>query len=152
MRHHEGFYHTGKPTTSYHHQKPSLFLIKGRNSCELWMSTIFEATIAPPQHKIIVAYRNSQIIGFAIEIDWWSTIAIPRDNKLCYFCSYNVVENWNMFCAEVVPLQFYYYKKVLFLISKCNTRESQVFRPIRPSSWYYPRYNISHPHSITRGN
>ena len=36
---------------------------------------------------------------------WWSTIPIPRDNKYCHFCAYNVVENKAHFLLECPLLE-----------------------------------------------
>ena len=49
--------------------------------------------------NIIVAYHNSNH-GLAIEIGQCLVIPISRDNKLCHFCSYDVVENDSL-CARV---------------------------------------------------
>ena len=46
-----------------------------------------------------VAYHTSNH-RLAIEIGRWSTIPISRDNRLCHFCSYNVVENEAHFVLE----------------------------------------------------
>ena len=61
--------------------------------CELYL----KQPLTPPQHKIIVAYRTLNH-RLAIEIGWSSTIPISRDNILCHFCSYNVVETRHTLC------------------------------------------------------
>ena len=55
--------------------------------------------LTTPQHKIIVAYYTSNH-RLAIEIGQWLTIPISRDNRLCHFYSYNVVENETHFVLE----------------------------------------------------
>ena len=48
--------------------------------------------LTPPQCKIIAAYYTSNHT-LAIKTRQWSTTPISRDNRLCHFCSYNVVKN-----------------------------------------------------------
>ena len=48
--------------------------------------------LTPPQGKVIVAYHISNY-RLAIKTRRWLTIPISRDNRLCHFCSYIVVEN-----------------------------------------------------------
>ena len=50
--------------------------------------------------KIIVACHTFKH-GLAIADDWWLTIPIPRDNKLCRFCSYNAVEMSDTLCYSI---------------------------------------------------
>ena len=56
--------------------------------CELYL----KQPLAPPQHKIIVAYCTSNH-RLAIKIGRWSTIPIHGDNRTCHFCPYVEVEN-----------------------------------------------------------
>ena len=63
--------------------------------CQLYL----KQPLAPPQHKIIVAYCTSNR-RLAIENGQCSTNRISRDNRLCHFCSYNVVENETHYVLE----------------------------------------------------
>ena len=63
--------------------------------CELYL----KQPLTPPRRKITVAYHTTDH-RLAIEIKWWLTILASRDNKLCYFCSYNAVENKAHFVLE----------------------------------------------------
>ena len=55
--------------------------------CELYS----KQPLTPPQCKIVVAYHASNH-RLVIDIWRWTTIHISRNNKLCKFCPYNVVE------------------------------------------------------------
>jgi hypothetical protein len=59
--------------------------------------------LTPLQCKIIVAYCTLNH-RFAIEIVWCLIIPIFKDNILCYFCSYNVVEIEQLECPLKCPL------------------------------------------------
>ena len=63
--------------------------------CELYL----KQSLTPPQCKVIVDYHTSNH-RLAIEIGRWSTIPIARDNRLCHFCSYDIVENEAHFVLE----------------------------------------------------
>ena len=66
--------------------------------------TYFKQPLSPPQHNIIVVYHTSNH-RLAIELGRWPTTPIPIDNKLCYFFSYNVVEDVTHFVLEIKFLE-----------------------------------------------
>ena len=74
----------------YLHLKDSL-----KYDCELYL----KQSLTSSQLKIIVAYHTS-IHRLSIETRQWSTTPMPRENRLCHFCSYNVVENEAQFVLE----------------------------------------------------
>ena len=63
--------------------------------CELYSKEL----LRPPQHKIIVNYRTSNHRP-ALESRRWSTIPIFGDNRLCHFCTCNVVLDKAHFVLE----------------------------------------------------
>ena len=84
-------------------RKPLLKTHGEQYKCELYL----KQPLTPPKFKIIVAYRTTNH-RLAIETRRWSTISISRYNRLCHFCSYNVVENEAHFvlkCALYNPIR-----------------------------------------------
>lgn len=49
----------------------------------------------------MVVFPTSSRIGLTIDTGQWLTIPIPIDNKLCHFCSYNMVEIEAHFCVAL---------------------------------------------------
>ena len=80
-----------------------------------------EQPLTPPQcnHRL------------AIEIGWWLTN--PRDGKLYYCCSYNVVENETWFMLEHSVLNFITAKIPSLFQNVSTTRQAQVFLQIGPT-------------------
>ena len=78
------------------------------------MKWIMLKKLTPTQPNIIVAYHTSGY-RLVIEIGWWSTIPIPRDNKYCHFCAYNVVENKAHFLLEcpLLDISFLLFENVI---------------------------------------
>ena len=122
-RHHD-VYFIGKPMTTQHYQYPNLmisrrlFLLKSGTFHLSWKKLnyihfrdflIYECQLhskqllTPPQRKIIVTYRslNHRLV---IEIGWWLTIPISRDDRVCHFWSYNVVEVEAHFVFGMFPI------------------------------------------------
>ena len=83
-----------------------------------------EQPLTPPQCKIIVVYSRLNH-RLAIEIGWWSIN--PWDSKLCYFCSYNVVENKTWFMLEHSLLNFTRARNTSLFQNVSSTRQAQVF-------------------------
>lgn len=47
-----------------------------------------------------IRFSSPQIIDLPVEIGWWPTIPTFKVNRLCRFCSSNVVENEARFMLE----------------------------------------------------
>lgn len=58
-----------------------------------------EQPLTPPVLKIIGAFHTLNH-KLAVEICRWSVIPIPRENKLCHFCTHNVTKNETHFVLE----------------------------------------------------
>ena len=78
-------------------KKLDYFLLEDflKYECGLFLKQLWR----PPKHKIIVAYRTSNH-RFANETIRWSSVPTSRDNRLCHFCSYDMVENEAHFVFE----------------------------------------------------
>lgn len=72
---------------------------------QLWTKIILKQPLTPPELKTIVAYRTSNH-KLAIETDQLLNIPTPKDNKLCHFCSCNVVQKETNLCWSV-PLKLH---------------------------------------------
>ena len=90
MKEWNSFHLSGKKL-DYLHLKDFL-----KYECERYL----KQTLAQPQHKIVAAHYTLSH-RLAIETGRWSTIPISRDNGLCYFCSYDVVEMRHTLCWSV---------------------------------------------------
>ena len=78
-------------------KKLNYLLLKDFLKCEC--EFYLKQPLTPSRSKIIGDYCTSNR-RFVIEIRWWSTIPISRENKLCHFCSYNIVESEAHFVLE----------------------------------------------------
>ena len=63
---------------------------------------ILKQPLTPPERKSIVAYRTSNH-KLAIETDQWLNNPTPKINKLCHFCSCNVVQKGSTLVLECPP-------------------------------------------------
>ena len=75
-------FHLFEKKLDYLHLKDFL-----KYECELYL----KQSLTPPQRKIIAAYRTSNHT-LVIETGRWMSIPIPRNTRLCHFCSYNTIE------------------------------------------------------------
>jgi hypothetical protein len=89
---------------------------------QIWLWSVFEATIDT------TIMQTSLSLTTPIKIEWWLTIPISRDNRLCHCFSYNIVENETHFVLEC-PLYNPISDKFQYLFTKASIGSLRSFSP-----------------------